>query len=59
VLFITHDLEMALTIADKLVVFHEGRTVEEAPAACFRTGEGLLHPYSRALWRAMPENDFL
>ena len=50
---------MALTIADKLVVFHEGRTVEEAPAACFRTGEGLLHPYSRALWRAMPENDFL
>ena len=59
VLFITHDLEMALTIADKLVVFHEGRTVEEAPVACFRTGEGLLHPYSRALWRAMPENDFL
>ena len=53
VLFITHDLELALTVADKLVVLYEGRTVEELSAARFRAGEG-LHPYTRALWDAMP-----
>lgn len=58
VLFITHDLELALTVADKLVVLREGRTVEEISAARFRTGEGLNHPYTRALWKAMPRNGF-
>lgn len=57
VLFITHDLELALTVADKLVVLREGRTVEEITAARFRAGEG-LHPYARALWEAMPRNGF-
>ena len=59
VLFITHDLGLARTVAHKVVVFREGQTVDEVPARCFQTGEGLTHPYSRALWRAMPENDFL
>lgn len=57
VLFITHDLELALTVADKLVVLREGRTVEEISSARFRSGEG-LHPYTRALWNAMPRNSF-
>lgn len=57
VLFITHDLELALTVADKLVVLREGRTVEEVSAARFRAGEE-LHPYTRALWNAMPQNGF-
>lgn len=56
VLFITHDLELACAAADKVVVLREGRTVDQVPARCFRTGEGLTHPYSRALWRAMPKN---
>ena len=56
VLFITHDLELALTVADKLVIFQDGRTVDQVPAAAFRTGEGLTHPYTRALWSAMPQN---
>ena len=55
VLFITHDLDLALTVADKLVVLYEGRTVEEVSAARFRAGEG-LHPYTRALRDAMPRN---
>lgn len=59
VLFITHDLELALTVADKIVVFFQGETVEEVPAARFLAGEGLTHPYTRALRQAMPENDFL
>lgn len=56
VLFITHDLELACAAAHKVVVLREGRTVDEVPARCFRTGEGLTHPYSLALWRAMPKN---
>lgn len=58
VLFITHDLELAFTVASKLVVLYQGRTVEEVPAARFQNGEGLAHPYTRALWRAMPRNGF-
>lgn len=56
VLFITHDLELACAAAHKVVVLREGRTVDEVPARSFQTGEGLHHPYSRALWRAMPKN---
>lgn len=56
VLFITHDLELACAAAHKVAVLREGRTVDQVPARCFRTGEGLNHPYSRALWRAMPKN---
>ena len=59
VLFITHDLGLARAAAHKIVVLREGRTVDEVPARCFQTGEGLTHPYSLALWRAMPENEFL
>ena len=55
VLFITHDLELALTVADKLAVLCEGRTVEELSADHFRT-DGDLHPYTRALRDAMPRN---
>ena len=57
-LLITHDLELAITAASRLVVLNQGRTVEELPAARFQTGEGLAHPYTRALWRAMPRNGF-
>ena len=59
VLLITHDLELALSAADKITVFREGRAVDEVPAAAFQTGEGLDHPYTQALWRAMPKHDFL
>ena len=59
VLFITHDLALACAAAHKVVVLREGRTVDEVPARCFQTGEGLHHPYTRALRRAMPTNEFL
>ncbi|WP_309136341.1 ATP-binding cassette domain-containing protein [Nocardioides campestrisoli] len=59
VLLITHELGPALRVADRVVVARRGRTVEHAPAAAF-AGDGslLTHPYSRALWRALPQNDF-
>lgn len=58
VLLITHDLRLALTVADRIVVFYEGRTIEEAEPEDFREGRGLRHPFTKALWSAMPEHDF-
>lgn len=58
VLLITHDLELALAVADRVAVFYAGRTLEEASAADFAREETLRHPYTRALWRAMPQNGF-
>lgn len=58
VLLITHDLELALEVADRVVVFYAGTTVEDAAAADFRSPDTLRHPYSRALWHAIPQNGF-
>lgn len=58
VLLITHDLELALTVADRVAVFYAGVTLEEAAAADFASEDTLRHPYTKALWRAMPENGF-
>ncbi|WP_424769192.1 oligopeptide/dipeptide ABC transporter ATP-binding protein [Paenibacillus sp. sgz302251] len=59
VLFITHDIEAAIRIADKVAVLYAGEAVEIAPASDFSgSGEQLRHPYSQALWRALPQNGF-
>ena len=59
VVLITHDLEAALTVADRVAVFYAGTTVEELPATAFRRGTSdLHHPYTRALWDALPRNGF-
>lgn len=60
VMLITHDIESALTIADKIAVFYAGTTVEIAPVENFKgDGGALRHPYSKALWRALPQNEFI
>lgn len=58
VLLITHDIELALRGADRIAVFYVGTTVEVAEAADFEKEELLRHPYTKALWRAMPANGF-
>ena len=58
ILFITHDLELALSVADEVVVFYAGQTIEKAKAEDFKDVETLRHPYTRALWSAMPEHGF-
>ena len=58
VLLITHDLEQALAVADRVAVFYAGTTVEDAPVSDFRQEETLRHPYSKALWQSMPQNGF-
>ncbi|MCC5912395.1 MAG: ABC transporter ATP-binding protein [Clostridiaceae bacterium] len=60
VMLISHDIETALKIADRIAVFYAGTTVEVAPVEDFKgKGEGLRHPYSKALWGALPQNDFM
>lgn len=58
VLLITHDLELALRAADRIAVFRDGAVVEETDAASFDDPSLLRHPFSRALWHAMPEHGF-
>lgn len=58
VLVITHDLELAIETADRIVVFYAGMNLEEAQASDFSEESRLRHPYSRALYRAMPRNGF-
>ena len=59
VILITHDVETALKVADNIAVFYAGTTVEVAPVEDFSgDGKALRHPYSRALWSALPQNDF-
>lgn len=58
VLLITHDLELALETADRIMVFYEGEIAEVAAPEDFQKEENLHHPYTKALFRAMPGNGF-
>ena len=59
VILITHDIDLAFHFADRVAVFYAGTTVETAPVEDFQIGpERLRHPYSKALWRALPQNGF-
>lgn len=59
VLLITHDLVQALPFANRVAVLCDGRLTGIEPAGAFTgRGEDLISPYARALWQAMPDNDF-
>ena len=53
VILITHDLELAVRVADRVAVFKEGRIVEETSASSFADSALLEHPFSRDLCRAL------
>lgn len=57
VILITHDIDLAFQTADRVAVFYAGTTVETAPSGDFLRG-ALRHPYSKALWNALPQNGF-
>ena len=61
VMFITHDISTALKVADKVAVFYAGTAmVEVANVSDFTSGgERLRHPFTKALWRALPQTIFL
>ncbi|AGN16106.1 ABC transporter ATP-binding protein [Methanobrevibacter sp. AbM4] len=59
VLLITHDINAALKVADKIAIFYAGFVIEVANIEDFSgDGENLLHPYTRALYKALPQNGF-
>ena len=58
VLLITHDIELALRACDRVAVFRDGTVVEETARESFDAPELLRHPFSRALWHALPGHDF-
>jgi peptide/nickel transport system ATP-binding protein len=59
VMLITHDLVAALPHADRVAILDGGRLIDIEPATAFSgRGDGLRSAYSRALWRALPQNDF-
>ena len=59
VLLITHDIDLAFNVADRIAVFYAGTVVEECPVEDFKAGkEALRHPYSKAFIDALPQNDF-
>ncbi|MFJ6793827.1 ABC transporter ATP-binding protein [Streptomyces sp. NPDC091268] len=51
-LFITHDLELAAAVCDRVVVMYAGTTVEDLPAGRLRGRAA--HPYTRALLASRP-----
>lgn len=60
VLLITHDIDLAFQVANRIAVFYAGTIVEIAPTSDFLSGkEALRHPYSRAFIDALPQNEFL
>ena len=52
---ITHDLAVAATVADRILVLYAGQLVEEAPTPALFAAPA--HPYTRALLAAIPRLD--
>ena len=50
-LFISHELDVVRAVADRVLVMHQGRIVEELPAADLQHGRGTQarHPYTEHL----------
>lgn len=58
VMLITHDIELALRVADRVAVFKDGTIIEETAVESFASPDTLRHPFTRALWHALPEHGF-
>lgn len=59
VLLITHDIDLALHVADRIAVFYAGTIFEIASTKDFLKGRDVLrHPYSKEFISALPQNEF-
>lgn len=59
VLLITHDIDLALHVADRIAVFYAGTIFEIASTKDFIEGRyALRHPYSKEFISALPQNEF-
>ncbi len=50
--FVTHDLELAIAVCDRIAVMYAGYLVEDSPAATLH--ERALHPYTKGLLASRP-----
>lgn len=59
ILLITHDIHAALEVADRIGIFYAGFVIEITKTENFKgDGKNLYHPYTKALFNALPENGF-
>lgn len=58
VLLITHDINVALEIADRIAIFYSGYVIEINKTENFADTDKLLHPYTKSLIEALPRNGF-
>jgi peptide/nickel transport system ATP-binding protein len=54
VVYVSHDLAVVATVADRIAVMYAGRIVEEGPTATVLTVP--RHPYTRGLLNAIPDH---
>lgn len=52
IIFITHDINVAYAVSDRMVVMYAGELVESGPSD--KVTRAALHPYSRALIQSIP-----
>lgn len=52
-LLITHDIELALRVADRIAIFKDGTVVEETAVTSFASPDLLNDPFSKELVRAL------
>lgn len=57
ILLITHDVDLVCEVADRISIFYGGTILETLSVKDFLAGNA-KHPYTKALWNALPQNDF-
>ena len=58
-ILITHDIHTAIETSDRIAILYLGYVIEITDTKNFSgEGEKLLHPYTRSLYRALPETEF-
>ncbi|OWT33782.1 peptide ABC transporter ATP-binding protein [Methanobrevibacter sp. 87.7] len=59
VILITHDIDTAIKTSDRIAILYLGYIIEVTETKNFKyNNENLLHPYTKALFNALPENGF-
>lgn len=59
VILITHDIDLGIEVADRLAVIFDGKLLDVVPSRYFKDGgKELKNPYTKALYRALPQNNF-
>jgi oligopeptide/dipeptide ABC transporter ATP-binding protein len=51
-IFVTHDLELAIAVCDRIAVMYAGYLVEDSPAASLH--QDAIHPYTKGLLASRP-----